>query len=145
MNELCTTCGCELDKNAPNENRLRLANLEQTELLEKIRYNEKRKKKLMAILDGAYEIAEIRPELRYPEARKEANKAISEPVLRGQLLMAFGNRCNHCGSSSELTVDHIKPVLLGGSNDISNLQILCRSCNSRKGARFNPDTAEVSK
>jgi hypothetical protein len=28
------------------------------------------------------------------------------------------------------------PLLLGGSNDIGNLQPLCRSCNAWKGARY---------
>lgn len=36
----------------------------------------------------------------------------------------------------ELTIDHIYPVALGGTNDLSNLQTLCRQCNSAKGARI---------
>lgn len=50
----------------------------------------------------------------------------------------YHNACLCCGQVGpyiEITADHIVPVLHGGSNDISNLQPLCRSCNSRKGAK----------
>jgi 5-methylcytosine-specific restriction endonuclease McrA len=33
-----------------------------------------------------------------------------------------------------LEIDHIHPVVLGGTNDIGNLQTLCTLCNVRKGA-----------
>lgn len=51
------------------------------------------------------------------------------------LLYKYKFKCVHCGEKepSKLTIDHIKPVSKGGSDEFSNLQILCKSCNSRKG------------
>jgi hypothetical protein len=43
-----------------------------------------------------------------------------------------GWTCQRCGSHHDLTVDHIVPRAGGGSDDPSNLQTLCRSCNSSK-------------
>lgn len=46
-----------------------------------------------------------------------------------------GWTCKGCGTHVNLTVDHIVPWSAGGSDELDNLQTLCRSCNSRKGAR----------
>ncbi|MCB0341974.1 MAG: HNH endonuclease [Pseudobdellovibrionaceae bacterium] len=40
-------------------------------------------------------------------------------------------RCVHFGSGHALQYDHIQPVCIGGSNDVSNLRLTCRSCNQR--------------
>jgi 5-methylcytosine-specific restriction enzyme A len=48
------------------------------------------------------------------------------------LCAQYDYRCLACGRRTELTIDHIVPVSLGGSNDISNIQPLCQSCNSAK-------------
>ena len=52
------------------------------------------------------------------------------------LLHKYNFQCTNCGSVENLTIDHIKPVKLGGTDDYSNLQILCKSCNSKKGAKY---------
>lgn len=36
-------------------------------------------------------------------------------------------------------VDHIMPLVLGGSNDRTNLQLLCPSCNTSKGGKHPVD------
>jgi len=43
--------------------------------------------------------------------------------------------CKMCGSREHLHADHIIPEIKGGLAVMENLQTLCRSCNSSKGAR----------
>lgn len=42
------------------------------------------------------------------------------------------SQCRQCGSKHALQIDHIRPIAKGGSNDASNLQLLCRNCNLSK-------------
>lgn len=47
--------------------------------------------------------------------------------------------CPCCGEKftrkNKPTVDHVIPLTKGGTNDIGNIQPLCKSCNSRKGTK----------
>lgn len=40
--------------------------------------------------------------------------------------------CQCCGSSHYLEFDHITPFSCGGTNGVSNIQLLCRKCNRSK-------------
>lgn len=50
-------------------------------------------------------------------------------------LKAYGYRCHYCGTAlndRNLTRDHYIPLVLGGSDEISNIVPCCKDCNSRK-------------
>jgi 5-methylcytosine-specific restriction endonuclease McrA len=55
--------------------------------------------------------------------------------------------CTTCGSRQDLTADHIVPLALGGLGTRSNVQVLCRPCNSRKRDRlpaYHPMTLDAA-
>ena len=55
---------------------------------------------------------------------------------RFEVLRRDNYTCRYCRSTEHsLTIDHVTPVALGGSDDPSNLVACCRDCNSGKGAR----------
>jgi len=64
------------------------------------------------------------------QRKKKLSAKLSLSVFRRD-----GFKCKTCGSSDDLSVDHIYPESLGGESCISNLQTLCRSCNSKKGVK----------
>ena len=49
------------------------------------------------------------------------------------------NYCWYCGkvveSKAELTIDHVIPRAKGGSNEMNNIIMVCKHCNSSKGDR----------
>lgn len=70
---------------------------------------------------------------------------------RKSLIEAKGNACNNCRSTLHLHVHHIKPLSKGGSNELSNLVMLCEKCHSAEhGGRdfsgeFNSSETTFSK
>jgi len=70
------------------------------------------------------------------EARRYQARARRNPVnarLRKQVVLA-SPRCAFCGTTSDLTADHVLPQSLGGRDELANLRVLCRRCNGRRGA-----------
>ncbi len=66
--------------------------------------------------------------------------------LRYEVLRRDGFTCRYCGAKApdvELTVDHVTPTALGGTDDPTNLVACCRPCNSGK-ASTSPDAPVVA-
>lgn len=65
--------------------------------------------------------------------------------LKALVFETYGNRCLACGAEDlsyalngrmeadvMITIDHVIPKSKGGTNDINNLQPLCKPCNNAK-------------
>lgn len=73
------------------------------------------------------------------EKNRHARKLQAEGTFTRQeweaLCKYYDYTCLRCGRQVpdiELTVDHVIPLSMGGSNSIDNIQPLCHSCNARK-------------
>lgn len=66
--------------------------------------------------------------------------------LRYEVLRRDNHACRYCGATAPdvaLTVDHVIPVALGGTDDPSNLVTACQPCNAGKSAS-SPDAPIVA-
>lgn len=65
---------------------------------------------------------------------------------RFEVLRRDGHRCFYCGATSaqaKLTVDHVMPKALGGTDNVDNLITACEPCNSGKSSA-SPDASTVA-
>lgn len=95
----------------------------------------KRVEHIKEAVEAAKGIVFEKLQITYTTCRQVANRFIGNPELRYKVFERDGFACKNCGETGCLTVDHIVPVKLGGSNELGNLQTLCLFCNSSKGAR----------
>src|ERR1700722_18527704 len=77
-----------------------------------------------------------------PWSHRRKSAGYVSGTLRYEVLKRAASRCELCGVSNEvraLEVYHIVPRNFGGSDDLSNLQALCYSCNAMKRDRDTTD------
>lgn len=79
-----------------------------------------------AFKEGGLPSAPVTP----PRPSRHITRSLAKAVFERD-----GYRCVQCASHYDLTCDHIIPVSKGGVTEPTNLQTMCRSCNSSKGAK----------
>jgi len=92
-------------------------------------------------LNEIYKAKGLLPHLKFKifgegnTADRRRRRATTEEMA--EVFKRHGTKCivKDCGSEENLTVDHIIPLARGGTWDQDNLQPMCHSCNSSKGAR----------
>ena len=88
---------------------------------------------------------------KYREKRKEAGLPTlgDYNCFRPAIIARDGKCCAYCGKSGKTVVDHMVPIAMGGNDEIDNLCLACKECNSGKsgrtpelaGMKFASDTA----
>ena len=71
---------------------------------------------------------------RSKEYEVEFNVTLSE--IRNLTLSCYGEPCRYCGRKMDvrnMVCDHVYPLSMGGKSVIPNLQMICASCNTKKG------------
>lgn len=53
-----------------------------------------------------------------------------------EVLATYGGVCLSCCTDKDITKDHVIPISKGGRDHVSNVQPLCRFCNSSKGTEI---------
>ena len=80
---------------------------------------------------------------RTNERRIKATQRVAWPQgLKQELMRQQNNTCVYCAhrrTARNFEIDHIVPVVRGGSNDKSNLQVICGPCNQRKGIQTDKE------
>ena len=67
-------------------------------------------------------------------------KIAQDKPSRTMIYKRDGNKCQYCGSTKELTIDHIIPRSRGGEDSWENLVVACMPCNSRKSDKLLEET-----
>lgn len=81
-----------------------------------------------------------------PWSHRRKSSGYIKGTIRYRILSRAKFRCELCGISAEhkaLEIDHIIPRNKGGSDDESNLQSLCYSCNAMKRDKDDTDFRKV--
>ena len=101
------------------------------------------------------EKAEIAAKLKEQQRRRELEKQVRQDLIdSGELFgdqtkrpriprevvdavyKRDGGRCQECGATEDLQLDHIIPFSKGGATTVENLQLLCGKCNRAKSDKI---------
>lgn len=99
-------------------------------------YNLKTQRKCWRIMtEEELEELRARKKIKRTKSGKIKRKTYS-PDVRKLLYIKADGKCELCGKKillDDMTIDHVKPLSMGGEDDVSNLACTCLPCNVFKG------------
>lgn len=72
---------------------------------------------------------------RTTSVQQAGSRSIPQEV-KAEVFARDGGVCVQCGAGNYIEFDHVIPFSMGGASTPGNLQLLCRECNLKKGARL---------
>ncbi len=105
-----------------------------------------KKAELIDALEGEYirsslNLFEVPSIIRLKNYVKVPHRKVA--LSRSNIFKRDGERCVYCGTTKNLTLDHVIPRSKGGTDSWENLVTACHSCNSKKGNR-TPEEAGMT-
>lgn len=85
---------------------------------------------------------------RLERQRRHRNTFITESQIVA-IWEELQGRCAYCGISifldmeKDVTIEHIIPITRGGTGDLSNITLVCLSCNTSKGDKLYDEWKQV--
>jgi 5-methylcytosine-specific restriction endonuclease McrA len=99
-----------------------------------VEINRRAKQRYRKTAKGKMAMRSDRIKRKYREVGRIDSRAWQRKMRR------LEGKCQLCGTTDNITVDHILPLKKGGTNHIDNLQPLCRTCNLKKHVKVLPGT-----
>lgn len=95
---------------------------------------------LLIRVNGGYQMAANKPAMWSVADKGSWSRSAYHAVT-----LRDGRFCRYCGvdCGEQITIDHVTPRCQGGGDDVANLVVACKACNSRKGGR-TPNQAAMS-
>lgn len=85
------------------------------------------KQKAVLVSDCIIRLVEY---IRIPFARINIMKPARNAIYKRD-----GHKCQYCGSTKSLTIDHVLAKSRGGTDTWDNMVACCSSCNTKKGSK----------
>ncbi len=86
----------------------------------------------MTILRACLTCGRPSPGPRCRTCRAARKRVRNNNAATARAVVQSSPRCADCGSTRDLTSDHVRPLARGGSN-AGPQRVLCRPCNSSRG------------
>lgn len=96
------------------------------DFISSIPYMESNKKEKISKILSESENEELKQTIK-----KHTNKEKSWNKIKEEVFKIYGRKCINCGTTININVHHKIPLSKGGTNDITNLIPLCKTCHEK--------------